>query len=188
MDTYWPPLQLSSWIAPGGGRGIVTLDLVNCTAVRSVPSPAHHSVQNDIGSIAAREQSAAPGTDNLFDILCPFQLLYGDGVERLAAESARERVRWVGAIWDALSRATTIAAQSTQASSPPLSLCSTPSIRSLRSEQTEQTEQTSCTTSTKGSRSMTFLPLQSEIPIIHSASISSESFTGSASSVSGPRF
>ncbi|KAG8939328.1 hypothetical protein FRC00_013991, partial [Tulasnella sp. 408] len=151
-----------------------------------VPSPAHHSSQNDIGSIAAREQSAQPNADNLMEILCPFQLLYGDGVERLAAESARERVRWVGAIWDALSRATTIAAQSTRASSPPLSLRSTPSIRS------ERTEQTSRTSSTEGSRSTTFLPPQSEIPTIRSPSISSESFTGSGSSVSagpaGPRF
>ncbi|KAG8921124.1 hypothetical protein FRC01_000399 [Tulasnella sp. 417] len=185
LAILYPTQLVLSWIAPGGGRGVVTLDLVNCTEVRSVPSPAHHSAQNDIGSIAAREQSAAPGADNLIEILCPFQLLYGDGVERLAAESARERVRWVGAIWDALSRATTIAAQSTRASSPPLSLRLTPSIRSLRSEQTEQTSRT---TSTEGSRSTTFLPPQSEIPTIRSPSISSESFTGSASSVSGPRF
>jgi hypothetical protein len=29
------------------------------------------------------------------EIFCPFQLLYADGVEQLAAESARERVRWL---------------------------------------------------------------------------------------------
>ena len=33
------------------------------------------------------------------ELLCPFQLLYGDGVERLAAESARETIGWVDAIW-----------------------------------------------------------------------------------------
>lgn len=95
----YPTQLVLSWVAPGGGRGMVTLDLVNCTEVRSVPSPSHHSAQNDIGSIAAREQSNRPGSDDLVELLCPFQLIYGDGVERLAAESARERVRWVGAIW-----------------------------------------------------------------------------------------
>jgi hypothetical protein len=35
----------------------------------------------------------------LMETLCPFQLFYSDGVERLDAESARERVHWVGAIW-----------------------------------------------------------------------------------------
>ncbi|KAG8913752.1 hypothetical protein FRC00_001701 [Tulasnella sp. 408] len=93
------PTQLTlSWIAPGGGRGGVTLDLVSCTEVRNIPSPSHSTAQNDIGSITAREQSAARGSENLVELLCPFQLTYGDGVERLAAESAGERVRWVGAI------------------------------------------------------------------------------------------
>jgi hypothetical protein len=81
-----------SWIATGGGRGVVTLDLVNCTEVRSMPSPSHHSARDDIGTMAAIE-------DGLVELLCPFQLLYEDGVERIAAESARERVRWVSAIW-----------------------------------------------------------------------------------------
>ena len=36
---------------------------------------------------------------DLMQTLCPFQLLYSDGIERLGAESARERVRWVSAIW-----------------------------------------------------------------------------------------
>jgi hypothetical protein len=90
---------LLSWIAPGGGRGIVTLDLLNCTEVRSVPSPTHPSAREDVGTLAAREQSELMDGEGLMEILCPFQLLYGDGVERLAAESARERVRWVSAIW-----------------------------------------------------------------------------------------
>ena len=100
-------MLLLSWIAPGGGRGIVTLDLLNCTEVRSVPSPTHPSAQDDVGTIAAKRQSEAAarvsggemGDSGLMETLCPFQLLYGDGVERLGADSARERVRWVSAIW-----------------------------------------------------------------------------------------
>jgi hypothetical protein len=90
---------LLSWIAPGGGRGVVTLDLLNCTEVRSVPSPTHPSAKEDVGTIAALAQIAEGSSAPLMDVLCPFQLLYGDGVERLAAESARERVRWVSAVW-----------------------------------------------------------------------------------------
>lgn len=94
-------------MAPGGGRGIVTLDLLNCTEVRSVPSPTHPSAKDDIGTIAAEAQTNDQGDPdlghlggtNLVEALCPFQLLYSDGVERLGAESARERVRWVSAIW-----------------------------------------------------------------------------------------
>ena len=65
-----------------------------------------------MGSIAAREMmeereslgllseaSRSMQTESFIDMLCPFQLLYSDGIERLAAESARERVRWVSAIW-----------------------------------------------------------------------------------------
>lgn len=105
----YPHMLLLSWIAPGGGRGIITLDLLNCTEVRSVPSPMHPTARDDVGTIAAREQSAMAqsggggegqlGEMGLMETLCPFQLLYGDGVERLGAESARERVRWVSAIW-----------------------------------------------------------------------------------------
>jgi uncharacterized protein YbjT (DUF2867 family) len=88
-----------SWIAAGGGRGVVTLDLLNCNEVRSVPSPSHPSAREDVGTVAAMQMdSEAPG-GRMMEILCPFQLLYADGVERLAAESARERVRWVSAIW-----------------------------------------------------------------------------------------
>ena len=36
---------------------------------------------------------------NLVGSSRPFQLLYSEGIERLGAESARERVRWVSAIW-----------------------------------------------------------------------------------------
>ena len=103
----YPNTLLLSWIAPGGGRGVVTLDLVNCNEVRSVPSPSHPSAVDDIGTVAARlqmEQAGMAGVGggedwDLVEMLCPFQLLYSDGVERLGAESARERVRWVSAIW-----------------------------------------------------------------------------------------
>jgi hypothetical protein len=92
-------MLLLSWIAPGGGRGVVTLDLLNCTEVRSVPSPPHSSAREDVGTIAARTQVAEGQGPDLMELLCPFQLLYTDGVERLAAESARKRVRWVSAVW-----------------------------------------------------------------------------------------
>ncbi|CAE7138623.1 unnamed protein product [Rhizoctonia solani] len=93
----YPSVLILTWIAPTGGRGVVTLDLVNCTEVRSAPSPSHPSARDDVGSVAARLQSA-----DLAETLCPFQLLYTDGVERLGTDTARERVRWVGAIWDVL--------------------------------------------------------------------------------------
>ncbi|KAH9053604.1 hypothetical protein EDB87DRAFT_1569203 [Lactarius vividus] len=100
----YPHMLVLSWIAQGGGRGIVTLDLLNCTEVRSVASPTHPSAQDDVGTIAARTQTANAqaegfGDLSLMETLCPFQLFYSDGVERLGAESARERVRWVSAIW-----------------------------------------------------------------------------------------
>lgn len=98
----YPHMLLLSWIAPAGGRGIVTLDLLNCTEVRSVPSLSHPSAKEDVGTIAARAQIAEGSCPPLMELLCPFQLLYSDGVERLAAESARQRTRWVGAIWYAI--------------------------------------------------------------------------------------
>ena len=59
-------------------------------------SPTHPSAQDDVGTIAARAQTANAqaegfGELGLVETLCPFQLFYGDGVERLGAESARER-------------------------------------------------------------------------------------------------
>jgi hypothetical protein len=94
-------MLLLTWIAPGGGRGVVTLDLMNCTEVRSFPSPTHPSARDDIGTIAVQHHPTTVTADgvSLLELLCPFQLLYSDGIERLGAESARERVRWVGALW-----------------------------------------------------------------------------------------
>ena len=56
--TLYPNALILAWIVPGGGHAVVTLDLVNCTEVRSVPSPLHRDAIDDIGSIAARAQSA----------------------------------------------------------------------------------------------------------------------------------
>ena len=91
-------LQLS-WVEPGGGRAVVNLDLLNCHEVRSSLAPFHRDAWGDIGSIAARNQANQDQAFDFVNDLCPFQLLYEDGVERLAASSQRERVRWVEAIW-----------------------------------------------------------------------------------------
>lgn len=54
---------------------------------------SHPSVK-DVRMIAARAQIAAEGNcPPLMELLCPFQL------PRMVSESAREKVRWVGAIW-----------------------------------------------------------------------------------------
>jgi hypothetical protein len=100
-------MLLLSWIAQGGGRGIVTLDLLNRTEVRSVSSPSRRLIQvhkMTLARLLRRHRPQMPGQREgfgelgLLEMLCPFQLFYGDGVERLGAESARERVRWVSAI------------------------------------------------------------------------------------------
>jgi hypothetical protein len=80
-------MLILSWISPGGGRGVVSLDLLNCTSVISAPSPTHSSAQDDVGTIAARLQSAERGGQPLVDMLVPFHLLYGDSVERVGEES-----------------------------------------------------------------------------------------------------
>lgn len=91
-------LQLS-WVEPSGGRAVINLDLLNCHEVRSSLAPFHRDAWGDIGSIAARNQANPDQAFDFVNDLCPFQLLYEDGVERLAASSQRERVRWVEAIW-----------------------------------------------------------------------------------------
>jgi hypothetical protein len=90
---------LLSWLAPGGGRGIVALDLLNCTSVQSAPSPTHPVARDDVGTLAARHQSTEPNSQPLMEMLVPFQMMYADGVERLAAESLLERQKWVNRIW-----------------------------------------------------------------------------------------
>lgn len=129
------PTQLVlSWPIPDQGRCIVTLDLVHCTEVLSVPSPTHPRGRDDIGSIAAKRQSNMPDYGNLNELLCPFQLIYEDRVERLAVESARERVRWVGAIWDTTSRIGKFPDQATRVSSPPIAA----RLRTLASSKSRQ--------------------------------------------------
>ena len=77
-------MSLLSWIAPAGRRDIVSLDLLSYTSMVSVPSPTHPSAQDDVGTIAAGLQCAERGGQPLVDM---FDMLYGDGVERLAAQS-----------------------------------------------------------------------------------------------------
>jgi hypothetical protein len=95
----YPHILLLSWLAPGGGRGIIALDLLNCTSIQSTPSPTHPSARNDVGTIAARQQSGEAGGLPLMDMLVPFQMLYANGVERLAVESLLERQKWVNRLW-----------------------------------------------------------------------------------------
>ncbi|KII91823.1 hypothetical protein PLICRDRAFT_38680 [Plicaturopsis crispa FD-325 SS-3] len=158
----YPHMVLLSWIAPGGGRGVVTLDLLNCTEVRSVPSPTHISARDDVGTVAAREQDGG----SLMELLCPFQLLYTDGVERLAAESARERVRWVSAIWEALDRSVTMPGSPTG------------SIRTIRSMTSSHTQSVSDSGSASGSASTVFVPPSHTLPDISDLE---SSFSGSSS-------
>ena len=100
-------MLLLTWITPTGAKGIVTLDLLNCNEVQSVPSPTHVLAKDDIGTIAAIRQSenarrggpgVLPGDLGLMEMLTPFHLMYSDGIERLAAESPRERLQWTSAI------------------------------------------------------------------------------------------
>ncbi|CDU24107.1 uncharacterized protein SPSC_02736 [Sporisorium scitamineum] len=87
-----PSAIAMSWIPTGGGRENVVLDLRACREVHSVPSPDHPSSVADVGAASARNQGIAQ--------INPFQLIFDDGVERLAAETAKERVQWVTAVWD----------------------------------------------------------------------------------------
>ena len=94
----YPHMLLLSWIAPGGGRGVVMLDLLDATEVHLVPSPMHSSARKDVGTIATKVQITEGHNSNLLKLLCPFQLLYSNGMERLAVESTDEQVCWVSAI------------------------------------------------------------------------------------------
>ncbi|KAH9972889.1 hypothetical protein BGW80DRAFT_1560888 [Lactifluus volemus] len=153
----YPNMLLLSWIAQGGGRGIVTLDLLTCTEVRSVALPTHSSAQDDVGTIAARVKTASAqgfGELGLMETLCPFQLFYSDGVERLGGESGRERVRWVSAIWEVLDRSVTVPDRS-ETQSP------TSSMRTIQSIVSSSTHSSS---TVSGSRSTTFIPPVDTIP------------------------
>lgn len=85
-----------TWLVPGGGRGQVMLDLLNCQGVTTALSPLHPQAKDDIGTTAAREQE--PNEPGLLEQLSPLHLLYEDGTERLGTDSPRERLAWVNAI------------------------------------------------------------------------------------------
>ncbi|KAI0943617.1 hypothetical protein AcW1_002739 [Taiwanofungus camphoratus] len=156
----YPHMLLLSWIAPGGGRGIVTLDLLNCIQVGSLLSPMHPGARDDVGTVAARMQSENAGSGGqlgemgLVETLCPFQLVYSDGVERLGAESAKERSRWVEAIWEALNREVSI---------PDRSMTGSPtgSVRTMRSITSSGTVESGSGT---GSASTVYVPPLDSIP------------------------
>jgi len=52
----YPHVLILSWNAPGGGRGVVSLDLLNCTEVRSTPGFTHPGARGDVGGISAAAQ------------------------------------------------------------------------------------------------------------------------------------
>ncbi|KAG9040046.1 hypothetical protein FS842_003101, partial [Serendipita sp. 407] len=171
-------LQLT-WVEAGGGKAIIGLDLLNCHEVRSVPSPSHTSAWDDIGNVAARAQALDEGPDSRIGELCPFQMLYEDGVERLGAGSPRERVRWVAAIWDALNRA----------SIPSRSSSPVPSVGTIPSQRSSQRSGGSGSGSRNGSASTVFIPADEDIPDIGStissltrSSVPSVSHTSSSGS------
>lgn len=83
-----------SWIPAGGGRVSIVLDLKACREVQSIAGPEHRSSVGDSGDKAALLQGLAR--------ISPWQLTFDDGVERMAVESACDRVQWVGAVWKAL--------------------------------------------------------------------------------------
>ncbi|KAG9086299.1 hypothetical protein FS749_003738 [Ceratobasidium sp. UAMH 11750] len=120
----YPNVLILTWIAPTGGRGVVTLDLLNCTEVRR--------------SVAARLQSP-----ELAETLCPFQLLYADSVERLGTDlrgSAYAGLVLSGMeVLAAISRAPTRAVTERSAS-PTASLQHSSSVRSSSSEGSASTQ------------------------------------------------
>ena len=81
-------LFLLLWIAPGSGRGIVRLDLVNCTRVESeliLGNLRATRAGDNIGSVTAREQERREGTNygDLVDCLVPCWMAYHDHVKDL---------------------------------------------------------------------------------------------------------
>ncbi|CAL1709933.1 unnamed protein product [Somion occarium] len=159
----YPRMLLLTWIAPGGGRGVVTLDLLNCTEVGSTRSPSDPRTVDDVGTQAAKEQNYADV--DLMTLLLPFHLLYSDGVERLAAESPGERARWVEAIWEILNRSVSIPDRSATQSP-------TGSIRTIR---TIDSGTSSRSGSGSGSTSVQFFRLSAipDMSDLHSLSGSS---------------
>ncbi|KAF9557793.1 hypothetical protein CPC08DRAFT_764341 [Agrocybe pediades] len=150
----YPHMLLLSWLAPGGGRGIVALDLLNCTSVQSAPSPTHPSARDDVGTMAAMQQNTEGVGQSLMETLVPFHMLYADGVERLAAESLLERQKWVNRLWETVNRPIVVPDSVSVTRSP------TGSIRTIMSVSSTSS------TSSAGSRSTFFVPPLSSLPDI----------------------
>ncbi|KAJ7852300.1 hypothetical protein B0H13DRAFT_1904662 [Mycena leptocephala] len=183
----YPHLLLLSWLAPGGGRGIVGLDLINCQSVQSTPSLGHPAAREDVGSVAARAQAEGE-VDTLVDLLVPFQMVYEDGVERLAAESLLERQKWVNRIWEAVHRPLTLAESSAgssagdadesanESASVTRSVDSrgmparTASIRTILSIESASSAASNGSDRSNGSRSTVFVPPLGELEDIESES------------------
>lgn len=77
---------------------MISLDLLNCTKVRSIPIPTHPDAIDDIGNVTARRQTTEKSSEGLVEFLCPFQLLYSDGIERLGSDSGSDRRSWLEAL------------------------------------------------------------------------------------------
>jgi len=72
-------MLLLSWLASGGGRGIVALDLLNCTKAQSAHYlHLHPLARDDVGTLAASQQTNDRDEQSLMDTLVPFQMLYAD--------------------------------------------------------------------------------------------------------------
>lgn len=192
-----------SWLAPGAGRGVVQLDLVNCSSVESALSLDHPRTVDDVGAIAAREQDSAEGSD-LIHALVPFWMVYADGVERVAAESILERQRWVTRIWyveikHIFAGANVSSLDSREAINSPRTVVSIPSIASPQTRSRSPTasirtilsiDSRSSRSSGTGSRSTVFVPPLSEVPDIDDfyATQSDSSATPKKSSSSSSRY
>ena len=85
-------------VGPRRGRGIIALDLLNRTKTQSAYSPLHPLARDDAGTLARASKLNDRDGQSLTDTLVPFQMLYADAVERLAAESLLERQKWVNRI------------------------------------------------------------------------------------------
>ncbi|KAF5325074.1 hypothetical protein D9619_009643 [Psilocybe cf. subviscida] len=179
QTSLYPHLLLLSWLSPGGGRGIVALDLLNCTSVVNLFGGGGLGGREarevgDVGGSAAREQDEemrTTGSDRprLVDTLVPFHMLYADDVERLAAESLLERQKWVNRIWEAVNRPVTVpdsvsVIRSPQSQSRSYSPTRSPT-RTILSIDTFDCRITT-RTSGSGSRSTVFVPPLHSLPDI----------------------
>lgn len=82
-----------TWNTVDGKKGIVTLNLLECVDLQSMPTTSHPTMKEDVGSMAWYREG------NCVEDLYPIHLVFSDGVERLACETLRERLVWAGAIW-----------------------------------------------------------------------------------------